>query len=204
MGTPRENESLLARRLLEGDESAFDGFVGLFRPRIFRHALLMCGHRDDAEEVTQDALLKVFENFDQLREPEHVRAWVFRIARNACYMKRRKSVFAPGEEVSLDALRPSWRQEGDGRAIEVADWSALPEDVLSREETRELIDEAIRELPDTYRPVILLRDVEDLSTSETAEILGLSPDVVKQRLHRARLMVRQKLDRHFRSARSVQ
>lgn len=204
MGTPRENESLLARRLLEGDESAFDGFVGLFRPRIFRHALLMCGHRDDAEEVTQDALLKVFENFDQLREPEHVRAWVFRIARNACYMKRRKSVFAPEEEVSLDALRPSWRQEGDGRAIEVADWSALPEDVLSREETRELIDEAIRELPDTYRPVILLRDVEDLSTAETAEILGLSPDVVKQRLHRARLMVRQKLDRHFRSARSVQ
>lgn len=204
MGTPRENESLLARRLLEGDESAFDGFVGLFRPRIFRHALLMCGHRDDAEEVTQDALLKVFENFGQLREPEHVRAWVFRIARNACYMKRRKSVFAPEEEVSLDALRPSWRQDGDGRAIEVADWSALPEDVLSREETRELIDEAIRELPDTYRPVILLRDVEDLSTAETAEILGLSPDVVKQRLHRARLMVRQKLDRHFRSARSVQ
>jgi RNA polymerase sigma-70 factor, ECF subfamily len=204
VGTPRENESLLARRLLEGDESAFDGFVGLFRPRIFRHALLMCGHRDDAEEVTQDALLKVFENFGQLREPEHVRAWVFRIARNACYMKRRKSVFAPEEEVSLDALRPSWRQDGDGRAIEVADWSALPEDVLSREETRELIDEAIRELPDTYRPVILLRDVEDLSTAETAEILGLSPDVVKQRLHRARLMVRQKLDRHFRSARSVQ
>lgn len=197
-------ESTLARRLLAGDESAFDEFVGVFRPRIFHHAMLMCGHRDDAEEVTQDALLKVFENFDQLREPEHVRAWVFQIARNACYLKRRKSVFAPVEEIALDDLMPMWKADGERRVLEIADWSALPEDLVSREQMNALLEQAIRELPESYRQVMSLRDIEELSTAETAEVLGLSEDVVKQRLHRARLAVRQKLDRHFRSLRSAQ
>jgi RNA polymerase sigma-70 factor (ECF subfamily) len=204
VSTSRELESTLARRLLAGDESAFDEFVGLFRPRIFHHAMLMCGHRDDAEEVTQDALLKVFENFDQLREPDRVRAWVFRIARNACYLKRRKSVYAPVEEIGLDELMPAWKTDGQKRILEIADWSALPDDLASREQMNELLEQAIRELPETYRQVMSLRDIEELSTAETAEVLGLSEDVVKQRLHRARLAVRQKLDRHFRSLRSVQ
>ena len=203
MSSLQQQESLLARRLMEGDEGAFDDFVALFRPRIFHYAIMMCGQRDDAEEVTQDALMRIFESFGQLREPEHVRAWAFRIARNACYMKRRRSVFAPREELSLDSLMPVWREAGDRRELEIADWSALPEELASRGEWSGLVNQAVSELPDIYRAVILLRDIEELSTAETAEILDVGEDVVKTRLHRARLAVRQKLDRHLRSARSV-
>ena len=194
---------MLARRLLEGDEEAVDGFIALIRPRIFHYAMMMCGQRDDAEEVTQDALLRIFKSFGQLREPEHVRAWAFRIAKNACHMKRRRSVFAPQEELSLDSLMPAWRDAGDRRELEIADWSALPEDVASRGELNDLLNQAVSELPDIYRAVILLRDIEELSTAETAQILDVGEDVVKTRLHRARLSVRQKLDRHFRSVRRV-
>jgi len=159
----------------------------------------MCGHREDAEEVAQETLLKVFENFDQIREPERVRPWVFRIAKNACLMKRRKSVFAPAVELSLDQLMPV-RTNADGRvAIEIADWSALPDDLLLKAELRDTLATAIGELPEIYRAVLLLRDLEELSTQETAHILELTEDVVKTRLHRARLAVRQKLDQQLRS-----
>jgi RNA polymerase sigma-70 factor (ECF subfamily) len=189
----------LARRLLAGEPEAFDRFVEVFRRKIFQYSLQMCGHREDAEEVAQDTLLKVFENFDQLREPERVRPWVFRIARNACLMKRRKSVFAPSQELSLDEFLPVSGQDGARRRLEIADWSALPDDQVLRAELRRLIQEAIAELPDLYRAVILLRDVEELSTAETAEVLETNEEVVKTRLHRARLAVRQKLDAYLRS-----
>ena len=195
----KENEVQLARDLLAGKGDAFDHFVEHFRTKVFQYSWLMCGHREDAEEVAQETLLKVFESFDQLREPERVRPWVFRIARNACLMKRRKSVFAPSQEISLDALMPPVHEHGDHVHIEIADWTALPEDELLRAELRSALDKGIGELPDTYRAVVLLRDVEELSTEETAQILELSADVVKQRLHRGRLALRQKLDQYLRA-----
>ncbi len=195
----RETEIELARQLLAGEPEAFDRFVGHFRSKIFQYSWLMCGHREDAEEVAQETLLRIFENFDQLREPERVRAWVFRIAKNACLMKRRKSVFAPKEELSLDELMTVGHQDGDHVRIEIADWSALPEDQLLRSELRKVLERAIGELPDIYRAVMLLRDVEELSTEETAQVLDITTDTVKTRLHRARLAVRQKLDEYLRN-----
>lgn len=194
------DEVELARQLLAGSPEAFERFVDVFRSKIFQYSLMMCGHREDAEEVAQDTLLKVFENFDQLRDPERVRAWVFRIARNACYMKRRKSVFAPAQELSIEDFIPK-SEKGDGgpRRLEIADWSALPVDQVLRSELRSVLDAAIQELPDIYRAVILLRDVEELTTGETAEVLEVSEEVVKTRLHRARLAVRQKLDKYLRA-----
>src|SRR6202046_5920603 len=94
-----------------GDAEAFDLFVEHFRAKIFHYSRLMCGQREDAEDVAQETLSKVFESFDQLREPERVRPWVFRIARNACLMKRRKSVFAPAHELSLDEFLPAMNHE---------------------------------------------------------------------------------------------
>jgi RNA polymerase sigma-70 factor (ECF subfamily) len=124
----REIEVELARRLITGDAEAFDRFVEHFRAKIFHYTWLMCGQREDAEEVAQDTLLKVFESFDQLREPERVRPWIFRIAKNACLMKRRKSIFAPTHELSLDEFMPS-KSHVDGEAkLEIADWSSLPDD----------------------------------------------------------------------------
>lgn len=195
----REQETELARRLLAGDAQAFDRFVEHFRGKIFNYSWLMCGQREDAEEVAQETLLKTFESFRQLREPERVRAWVFRIAKNACLMKRRKSVFAPSRELSLEELMPVRAREDGKLRIEIADWSHLPDDQALSAEMKQVLAKAIGELSELYRPVILLRDMEELSTAETAEILGVSEATVKARLHRARLALRQKLDQYLHS-----
>jgi RNA polymerase sigma-70 factor (ECF subfamily) len=188
----RSQEIELARQLLDGKTDAFDRFVEHFRSKIFNYSRLMCGHREDAEEVAQETLLKVFESFDQLREPENVRA---------CLMKRRKSIYAPDRELSLDEFMPSSSGAGGQMKIEIADWSKLPEDQALRSELRRALEEAIAEMPEIYRSVMLLRDVEELSTEETAQILNLSADAVKTRLHRARLFARKKLDHQLRGAR---
>ena len=188
----------LARDLLAGKPGAFERFVEVFRTKIFQHALLICGQREDAEEVAQDTLMKVFGNIEQLREPERVRAWVLRIARNACLMKRRKSVFAPAQELSIDDFLPHSDRDGELRRLEIADWSNLPDNALLRSELRGVIRKAIGELPEIYRMTIVLRDMEELSTEETAQTLEVSQEVVKTRLHRARLAVRQKLDAYLR------
>jgi len=142
--------------------------------------------------VAQDTLLKVFESFDQLQDPARVKAWVFRIAKNYCLMKRRRSVFAPDRELSLDELLPNAAGDGE-RAIQVADDAELPEQQLLRSELGAELERALRELPDLYRSVVLLRDVEGLSTAEAAEVLDLTEDTVKQRLHRGRLALRKSL-----------
>jgi len=178
-------EAELARSLAAGQPQAFDRFVEHFRSKVFHYSWLMCGQPEDAEEVAQETLLKVFASIDQLREPERVRAWVFRIARNACLMQRRKSIFAPAHESSLDELP----------AIgETPDSAEAPDRALLKDELRAVLDRMILELPTAYRAVVVLRDLEELSTEETAEILGLKPDAVKTRLHRARLAMRQTLD----------
>ena len=182
----RALETQLARALMAGEPDAFERFVEHFRSKIFHYSWLICGQREDAEEVAQETLLKVFEGFHQLRDPERVRAWVFRIARNVCLMERRKSVFAPRHELSVEELPPGSEVE-DGAV-------RLPDDQLQGGELRALLDRVIQELPPVYRPVVLLRDLEELSTEETAEILDVSPDVVKTRLHRGRVAMRQKLD----------
>jgi len=194
----RDTEVELARQLIAGSPEAFDRFVEHFRAKIFRYSWLMCGQREDAEEVAQETLLRVFENFDQLHEPERVRPWVFQIAKNACLMKRRKSVFAPQHELSLDDFLPTTDPDGGARRLQIADWSALPDRLMLQSELRAALDQAIRNLPENYRPVILLRDVEELSTAETARILDLTEDVVKTRLHRARLAVRREMDEYLR------
>jgi RNA polymerase sigma-70 factor, ECF subfamily len=162
----------------------------------------MCGHREDAEEVEQETLFKIFQSFDQLHEPERVRSWVFRIAKNVCLMKRRKSVFAPEHELSLDQFLAVKRRHDGQVKIEIADWSGVPEDQALQSEMKEMLGRAIGELPEAYRSVILLRDLEELSTEETAQILDLSVDSVKTRLHRARLALRQKLDEHLGAGRA--
>ncbi|MGB6947224.1 MAG: sigma-70 family RNA polymerase sigma factor [Bryobacteraceae bacterium] len=199
----RETEVELARRLLMGKPEAFDRFVEHFRAKIFQYSWLMCGHREDAEEVAQETLLRVFESFDQLREPERVRPWIFRIAKNACLMKRRKSVFAPEHELSLEQFLPARNQDDGEIKIEIADWTQLPDDQALQSEMKQVLDRAIGELPEAYRAVIVLRDIEELSTGETAQILDVSEDTVKTRLHRARLALRKTLDEHLRTGQNA-
>ena len=152
-GVDQQAEARLARALLAGEAGAFEKFVEHFRSKVFHYSWLMCGRPEDAEEVAQETLFKVFENLDQLRDPERVRPWVFRIAKNVCLMQRRKSVFAPARELSLDELPP---------ASEMADASPQPEGELLGAELRAVLDRAIADLPVTYRAVVLLRDTEEL------------------------------------------
>jgi RNA polymerase sigma-70 factor (ECF subfamily) len=181
----KQDEAGLARALLAGETNAFERFVEHFRSKVFHYSWLMCGNPEDAEEVAQETLIKVFQNIEQLREPERVRPWIFRIARNACLMQRRRSVFAPAHQMSLDELPPS---------AEVPGVEAGPDAELLRSELRAVLDRVIAELPPPYRAVVLLRDHEELSTEDTAHILDVNMDVVKTRLHRGRVAMRQKLD----------
>ncbi len=190
----------IARDLLSGDEAAFTEFVNAFHSRLSQYSYLMCGRREDAEEIAQETLMKVFESIDQLHDPARLKAWVFRIAKNQCLMKRRKSVFAPPVELSLDELKPSLSGEGAGRKLEIADWNALPDDLLLGSELHEALTRSIQRLPETYRAVVLLRDVEELSTEEAAGILEISAENVKTRLHRGRLLLRRQMDEYLRGA----
>src|ERR1017187_2814033 len=143
---------------MAGMPEAFDRFVEHFRTKVFQYSWLMCGHREDAEEVSQDTLLRVFENFGQLREPERVRSWVLRIAKNFCLMKRRRSQYAPSTELSLDEFMPALEGNSGKMKLQIADWSSLPDDRLLQAELRRVLDQAIASLPENYRMVILLRD----------------------------------------------
>jgi len=167
--------------MLAGETDAFEKFVEHFRSKVFRYSWLMCGSPEDAEEVAQETLFKVFQSIDQLREPERVRSWVFRIARNVCLMQRRRSVFAPTEELPADEMP-------------LPDANDLADTRMLQAELRAVIERAVMELPPTYRSVVLLRDLEGLTTEETAQVLDLRTDVVKTRLHRGRAAMKQKLD----------
>ena len=155
-------------------------FVESFQHKVFNYTWLMCGQREDAEEVAQETLLKVFENWEQLRSPEQVKPWVFRIARNCCLMKRRHSVFAPTAEIPVEDL-----------PLEAAD--EAPDERVIRKELNAELERALRAIPESYRAVVLLRDAEEMSTAETAALLEISEDNVKQRLHRGRAMLRKLL-----------
>jgi RNA polymerase sigma-70 factor (ECF subfamily) len=181
----RPAEADLARAVLAGEAQAFERFVEHFRSKVFHYSWLMCGKPEDAEEVAQETLWNAFERFETLRDPERVRSWIFRIAKNACLMQRRRSVFAPAHELSLDDLTPGAEPAGP---------SEPPDAGFLRAELRAVLDRVILELPQPYRAVVLLRDIEQLSTEETAQVLDLGVDVVKTRLHRGRLALRQKLD----------
>jgi RNA polymerase sigma-70 factor, ECF subfamily len=188
----RARDEEILRGVVDRSPGAFDRFVDRFGNRIYAFGMRMCGQREDAEDVFQETLLSVYKKLETLREPGALTTWLYRIVANACLTRRRKSRFAPDRELSLDELLP------DG---EVQDGPMLPEGGdphadLYRRELSEALEEGVRDLPPDFRIVWLMRDVEGLSTEETAEALGLSIPNTKMRLHRARLVLRKRLA-HF-------
>ncbi|MDQ7006538.1 MAG: sigma-70 family RNA polymerase sigma factor [Acidobacteriota bacterium] len=181
----------ILERLRNDEPGAFDLFVDRFGDRIYGFGLRMCGEVEDARDVFQETLLQAYQKIGQLKHPEALKSWLYRVASNACLMKRRKGKFEPRRELSLDELMPSGRE---GLRVEIPDPGRLPDEEAASGELRELLREAIAELPEHYRIVLVLRDMEQLSTREVAEALDLAETAVKMRLHRARLMVRQRLE----------
>lgn len=189
---PLLDESALVAQSREGDAEAYGQLVRRYQNKIFRLAQHITQNREDAEDVLQETFLKAYEHLDQFQGNSKFYTWIVRIAVNQALMKlrRRKN----DKSVSLDEQIDTGE---DTIVREIAAWDEDPEQQLSREELGAVLDSAIQSLDAPYRSVFVLRDIEELSTEETAEALGLSVPAVKSRLLRARLQLREKLTRQF-------
>jgi RNA polymerase sigma-70 factor (ECF subfamily) len=185
-----ETEVLALAR--KGDVGAFSQLMKRYETKIFRLAQHITQNREDAEDVLQETFLKAYEHLDQFQGNSKFYTWVVRIAVNQALMKLRKR--RSDRSVSLD----EGIDTGEDTVIrEIAAWDENPEQRYSREELGAILDEAVESLSPPYRTVFVLRDIEELSTEETAEALELSIPAVKSRLLRARLQLREKLTRFF-------
>lgn len=189
------NNVELIRRMKAGEPGAFDDFVNKFGSRVYGFGIRMCGEREDAKDVFQDTMMQAYRSLKELENPEALSSWLFRIVSNACLMKRRRRKDEPARELSLEELAPDAGFTGE---TGIPDASRTPVEELERMEVRGKVRDAISRIPAHYRIVLLLRDIEQFSTKEVAEILGLPSTTVKMRLHRARLMVRKQLETMFR------
>ncbi len=186
------DDTALLARLKAGDQAAYAQLVEGNASSIYRLALRLMGNEADAEDVLQETFLSAFKSIDRFEGRSSLSTWLYRIASNAALMRLRRN---EPEQVSVD--EPVERDDGDPMARQFFDFCCLPEDDLLREEAREQMKQAIDELPPTLRSVFVLRDIEGLSTAETAEALDLSVSAVKSRLMRARLKLRDQLSLYF-------
>jgi len=189
---PVSDELSLVQAAKKGDVSAFGELVKRYDRNVFRIALHITQNREDAEDVVQDAFLKAYENLEQFQGQSKFYTWLVRIAVNEALMKLRRR--RPERMVSLDQ---EVQTEEDSMPREVADWSPNPEQLYNQSELRDILGKTIQGLPPSFRTVFVLRDVEGLSTEETAQALELSVPAVKSRLLRARLQLRERLNRYF-------
>jgi RNA polymerase sigma-70 factor (ECF subfamily) len=186
------DESAVVAQAREGDTEAFGELVRRYEGRIFRLAQHVTQNREDAEDVLQETFMKAYEHLDQFKGDSKFYTWIVRIAVNQALMKLRRR--KTDKSVSLDETIDT----GEDMVVrEIAAWGEDPEQQLSREELGGILETAIQGLEPLYRSVFVLRDIEELSTEETAEVLGLSVPAVKSRLLRARLQLREKLTRFF-------
>jgi RNA polymerase sigma-70 factor (ECF subfamily) len=190
----REDESLLVSAAKGGDINAFEELVNRYERKIFRLAMNITQNREDAEDVMQDAFLKSYQHLDRFQGDSRFYTWLVRIAVNEALMKLRKR---RPNQVSLD--EPLTDNDGEDSVFrEIVDWGPSPEKKFAQTELNQILTSVIGELDPIFRVAFLLRDEEGLSTEETAQILGISVAAVKSRLLRARLKLRQKLNKYFR------
>ena len=192
VGEPVSDELALVQAAKGGDVGAFEQLVKRYDRNVFRIAQHITQNREDAEDVVQEAFLKAYNNLKGFQGQSKFYTWLVRIAVNEALMKLRRR--KPERTVSLDE---DIKTEEDSVPREVADWSPNPEQQYSQGELREILTKTIQGLPPGFRMVFVLRDVEGLSTEETAEALDLSIPAVKSRLLRARLQLRERLSRYF-------
>ena len=186
------DESVLVEQAKAGDQQAFTALVARYQRKIYRLAKNITRNDEDAEDVLQEAFLKAYEHLDKFEGHSKFYTWIVRIAVNEALMKLRKR--RGDREVSLD--EPVGLGEDEVKR-EIAVWEDNPEQRYSREEMQDILNEAVDGLKEDFRTVFVLRDIEELSTEETAEVLKISIPAVKSRLLRARLALREKLTRKF-------
>jgi len=190
--TEIDQDRTLLERIRAGDMAACDECIRQHAGSVYRLALRLMRNEAEAEDVMQDTFLNAFKGIDKFVGRSSLRTWLYRIAYNAAVLRLRKR--GP-ELISLDEAADP--EEGWSLPKEFFDWSNMPERELEKAEVRAEMERAIDELPPTLRAAFVLRELEDLSTEETARALGVTEATVKTRLHRARLWLRERLTSFF-------
>jgi RNA polymerase sigma-70 factor (ECF subfamily) len=190
------DELTLVQAAKKGDLEAFSQLVKRYDRNVFRIAQHITHNEEDAQDVVQEAFLKAYRNLQQFQGNSKFYTWLVRIAVNEALMKLRRR--RADKTVSIDE---DVETEDGSMPREVADWSPNPEQLYGQSELGDILKKTIQGLPPGFRTVFVLRDVEGLSTEETAEMLGLSVPAVKSRLLRARLQLRERLAKYFKSKR---
>jgi len=175
--------------LKSGNRQDLDRALATLQGVVYGFGMKVCGRHEDAQDTAQETLLRLARQLREFPDARALSVWLYKVARSQCLMSRRKSKFAPAEMLTLDALMP---KEAGASAAKRA-WQVTPEEIVLKQELRGRLEGAIRALPKAYRLVLILRDMEQLETREVAEVLGVSEDTIKMRLHRARVFVRNAL-----------
>lgn len=189
-GEPKPDFDLAA--LQAGDRAEFARFVDAYSGQVYRLALKMLQNPQDAEDILQETFIKAYKALPQFEGRSSLSTWLYRIATNEALMFLRKK---RPTQVSVD--EPVEDDEGNERPRQILDWCCLPESELMSTEARANLDRSVEQLPETLRAVFLLRDIEGLSTRETAEVLDISESAVKTRLSRARFQLRELLSAYY-------
>ncbi|MGE3511062.1 MAG: RNA polymerase sigma factor [Vicinamibacterales bacterium] len=181
----------LVRGAAAGDDSAMERLLMRAQEVAYRFSLLVCGHPEDAEDVMQDALMKTYQYVSRIQAPDAFRTWLYRTVRNACLMKRRRRVDEPAHHVSIE--QGGFSEEGEPQAVAVEAKARPADQQLMDAWIGARLRKALTALPPAYRAIVVMREIEGLSTREVAGIMRISEANVKTRLHRARVMMRQQL-----------
>jgi RNA polymerase sigma-70 factor, ECF subfamily len=187
---PENPQAALIARVRGGDHEAFYELVRPHERTIYAMAFSILDNEADAEEVAQEAILKAFKALGQFRQEAKFSTWIVQIVINEARTRRRKY-----RKHLHDSLEEPAKGDDEGNYIpkEFADWREIPSEALERSQLRQALWEALTSLPPKYRQVLILRDIQHLSTAESAQLLGITEDSVKTRLLRARLMMRDEL-----------
>jgi RNA polymerase sigma-70 factor (ECF subfamily) len=182
----------LVRAAAEGDRDAMERLLMRAQEVAYRFSLLVCGHPQDAEDVMQDALLKTYRYVNRIKEPEAFRTWLYTTVQNACRMKRRRHVGEPSHLTSVE--QGATTSEGVAGPLELEGHTRAADQLVMDAWVSDRLRRALKALPPSYRMIVVLREMEGLSTREVASVAGISEANVKTRLHRARVMLRQALE----------
>jgi len=197
--TDNASDEALVERARGKDEAAFEELVGRYEDKLYRLAMRFVRNETDAQEILQDAFLSAWRNLPAFEGRAQFGSWMYRVTVNAALMLLRSRNRHP--EVTVEEVEPTALNNAVAESGQMmrgnADWSQRADEQLQSAEMRKYIQTSVDALPDGLRTVFLLRDVEELSTEDTAELLGLSVPAVKTRLHRARLALREAIGRYF-------
>lgn len=187
-----DEDTELINAINSGHGSLFYDLVKKYEQKLYNFGLRMCGETRDAEDMVQETFLNVYRYLSDFRSESKFKNWLYRIASSACIKKKRKSKFAPQKEISLEDF-----EDKENIPDSLPLWASEPLEKVLNDELSGNIQKAILSLPEKYRIVMVLRDIEGFGTEETAQILKIKPASVKVRLHRARLFLKEKLKGYF-------